>query len=403
MATTVPVLLPYDGKSLIQFNAFRIINNSKTVTPAQVISPPITITKGASGVNSTIHPSATTATPNILPTDSRIRGGAGSLTNIGSGFYAAVLITEAGATASDGWSIIFESDAEAVEVCVREAPGTKIRARIENQYWLSANDFDASGDGTTSTYVKFDFGTGNGKSRRWEICFSAPTQIRGINAGLSSGSTPSNNPFRCWTPATSLSTRLMVWGDDLAMGMGASSIRNGFAYQVGEALGSLSPPASGVLGQGHLTTSAGGLAAGDRIVDIERFPTLDIILDTFGMNDRGQNITDLQNAVTQHTAGIRAAMPNAFIFKMPMSMPGLALPTDRLTAIQNGFNNAADPNRMAFFDPSSTPSSGNFFFSSTNTSLYFNSNGYHLNDRGHAYLARRISQLVLRSLRVWAS
>jgi lysophospholipase L1-like esterase len=329
-------------------------------------------------------------------------GSAGSLTNFGNGFYGPIYITEAGATATDGWSLIFETDAEAVDVCIREAPGTKVRVRIESQYWVSLSDLDVSGDGSTSTYVKYDFGTGNGKPRRWEICFSGPTQIRGLNAGLSTGgSTISNNPFRCWSPATGLSTRLMVWGDDLAYGMGASSIRNGFAYLLGEALGSLTPTPSGVLGQGHLTTSAGGLAAGDRVVDVERFPTLDILVDTYGLYDRGQNITDLQNAVTQHTAGLRAALPNAFIFKMPMTMPGLSLPADRLNAIMNGFNNAADPDRMVFFDPSTTPTIGNVFFTSTNTTMYFNSNGIHLNDRGHAYLARRVSQLILRNLRTW--
>jgi hypothetical protein len=400
--TTVPVLLPYDGKSLLQFNAFRLVNNSKIASPAQLLSPSISVTKGTSSANSTVITTATTTTPSILPTDGRLRiGSAGSLTNLGSGYYGAVYITEAGATASDGWSIILETDAEAVEVCVKEAPGTKIRVRIENQFWVTLTDLDVSGDGTTNTYVKYDFGTGNGKPRRWEICFSGPTQIRGLNAGLSAGSTQSNNPFRSWSPATSLGTRLMVWGDDLAFGMGASSGRNSFTYLLGEALGSLSPVPSGVLGQGHLTTSAGGLAAGDRIVDVERFANNDIIVDTFGLNDRGQNVTDLQAAVTQHTAGLRAAMPNAFIFKLPMSMPGLTLPTDRLTAIMNGFNNSADPSRMVFIDPTTTPTTGNAFFGTTNTTMYFNSNGYHLNDRGHAYLARRVSQLILRSLRSW--
>src|SRR6201995_5314512 len=103
--TTVPVLLPYDGKSLLQFNAFRLINNSKLAQPARLLNPSITVTKETSNANSPVITTATTTTPSILPSDARLRiGGAGSLTNLGSGYYGAVFITEAGATASDGWS-----------------------------------------------------------------------------------------------------------------------------------------------------------------------------------------------------------------------------------------------------------------------------------------------------------
>lgn len=233
--------------------------------------------------------------------------------------------------------------------------------------------------------------------REIEIYCGASNQLRGVVVGHSAGTTAANNKYKLW-PSDNYPFRAMVLGDSYDASTGVTNLRDGWVYKMGEALGIPNVIASGVGGQGYLATSNNGaLTAIQRISDVSRLGTMDLVVIAYGINDYQANTAALQDAASAYISAVMAAQPTAFIVVFgPWTAPGKISSAAIENAIQAGYSAVADPRRMAFV---STVAAGWQDTSGGNSTLYISGDNVHPNSAGHAYLGARAAGAIRTALR----
>lgn len=385
--------------------AIRLMTSAKTARPASIMETPPEITVGAFHANSTLVPSVTVAGPSFLGSypvlmqrGNNVVSGSNMQPHDGN-WFAPHYIGEPTAPTGNGWGIHFETDAPAVEVCLRNNLGTKIRFRIDG-VWATEGDIDCSeagNDGSGAFYVKCSLGSVV-KSRRWQIYFSATTEYRGIVVGVPEGSEQLS--FQIWTTYYDYGyPKIVIAGDENVLGVGTSTTRSGFGYQLAELLGGNNCICVGIEGQGYVAASASNLSAPDTLLDITRyghsndyFLLAGVVL-TFGMHDMFEDSANLAKKVALVTSTVRDMQPEAFVFAMPILSPLAPNAQRYIDIMEAAFIANADNSRMWFFDPIE-----NRFFGPNRSGDYFQDNDIHLNDAGHHYVAQRLRALILRML-----
>ena len=378
--------------------AWKALVAAPDATSAVAGSPP-TMTLGTANANSTVLTDADVYSPPILPLDARIAGISGAMRLYSSGNYGPGYITETSAEGSPGWGFAFSTDAEAVDICFRDVTGTTFRVRYRVPggawQWASATDTTVSGSGSNFYYWKVDFGSST--LRDIEVYCGASNQIRGVCVGPSAGTTKALTKYKIWA-TTAYPTRAMVLGDSYTASVGATKIRNGWVYKMGELLGLPNIVASGAGGQGFLVGSNNGaLTAIQRIADASKFGTIDLVIAAYGINDYSQNPAAVQAAAQSYFSALMAAQPTAYIIGIgPWTAPSKICPQAIETAIQAGFSAVADARRMTYIP---TISVGWQDTSGLNSTLYMSGDNVHPNDAGHAYLGARAAGSVRTALR----
>lgn len=391
------------GGNVFAAKARRILAHAQRNIITPVTASPPTVTVGTANANSTINTNTDVYTPSILPNDTRLTPVSGLIPS-GSGNMTSVYIDEASAGSSGGWGVRFMTDAEAVDVCVRDIASLRIRVRIDGEWHSAGDQTVGTSGGSNFYYVKFDKTTA--APRVWEFFFNSGAQIRGFNAGKSAGTTLANNPHRIWKSQNSDDPKVMVFGDSYVYGVGAENVRDGFPYVLGDRLGITGIVASGAGGQGYVATSNNSAyTAIQRIADVDRFGELDLILICLGINDYNKNAAAVQAAATAFISGVRARQSKAIIgVANAWTGAGKIVPGAIFTAIADGYNAAKDAG-MFFIDTSAVPAY--LDASGGNSALYGlaaeSPNYGHVNTAGHSYLGNRLFGDVVKNLQAMAN
>lgn len=381
-AGSKPPGVPGDGKQALR----AILLNA--VQTGVMASPP-TVTMGANNANSTVLTDQDVYTLQTLPTSAAISPISGKIKQGSSNNYLGSYITETFAEAVNGWGFGFSTDGEAIDLCYRDVANAAFMFRVRepggNWQWVSTTQTAVGASGANFKFLKLDFGSS--KARDIEVYCHASNQIRGIVVGPSAGTTRALNKYRIWATAA-YAIKAMVIGDSYTAGSGASQIRDGFAYVMGDTLGIPNIVASGVGGQGYIANSNNGAQPFiSRVADVSTFGALDWVDIALGINDYAKPAGELTAAVTTALQAIKEAQPAALVtVSGPWTAPGKIAPATVENAIKAGFDAVADPARWAWIP---TVADNWQDTSGGNSTLYMSGDNTHPNTAGHGYLGRR--------------
>ena len=249
------------------------------------------------------------------------------------------------------------------------------------------------------SYVTLDF-TAGGRKLRHVIIESYQVVY---------GSLMSVGPTATLQKPGGAARKMSVMADSFGVG-NATTILNCFPQYLGDLLGIPNVQNNGVPATGYLANNGGAnLTVRQRIVpDVVPFAP-DLLLITTGFNDGTSNtaaLQALQNEVvlTLQTIRQQPALANIPIIVCPFGgnhTNTVTYPTE--AAIQTGVTRAADP--LVYFIPTVNGPNGPWMTGTGNTSapagngncdIYISSDGTHPNDAGHAYLAGRMADEIMR-------
>jgi hypothetical protein len=330
--------------------AQRLLTLSANTPYGGVMASPPTITVGASDANSAVVTNAGVFAPTVRPNSANVTPiSGGGITNSSNNYFAAYINDNAASHlgASNGWGIAFVIPVGATQfdVCTRNlATSSNWNVRINNQ-WVSATDLTSGTvrDGAHYYYTKFSPVVAGDLV---EVFFGAGAQIAGFNFGT--GTTTSIQP----TPATYTNQpNILSYGDSYIYGSGPTTIYGSWSRLWAAQMGVANIINSGVGGTGFIATNGGAAKKFiDRIADVTRIFSPDVVLVPGSLNDNGQSTSTLQTAVTTFFQSLGAAVPNALIVCYGIEHSPANNPSSSYdAALSDGFAAAGLGRRGKFF------------------------------------------------------
>lgn len=313
---------------------------------------------------------------------------------------------DAGLSSIAGMAIRFATDAEAFDIQLRNTNGYAFQVMVNGE-WVRQAHYQQWGGGEfdSQSWIlwKVDFGAGNSAFRIIDVFFNEyGNELGGINVGASAGVTAAANPYRLWKAGISHEPNIAVWGDSWVDATNMGHPREGFAYRIGEFLGTNRVTAFGVGGSGYV--KAFGSPARkfrDRVSDIELMGDLDlIVIGPTGLNDHDITPSSLKAEVTLFAEEVIRRQPNALISVFGPQTSATLKPSLAVhDAIRDGWLAARGWNssNMTFVE---TFRPRNWFDSATDTgnfsqSMYSSGDNTHPNARGHIYTAKRVADELI--------
>jgi lysophospholipase L1-like esterase len=274
----------------------------------------------------------------------------------------------------------------------------RFRVIVDGQYVSLAETTPASVNNTS--YVVLDFTAAGGRKIR---------RVAIESYQIIYGSVMTVGPTATMQKPGGVARKMCVISDSWGVG-NASTILNCFPQVLGDYLGIANVENNGVPATGYLANNGGAnLTARQRIVpDVVPFAP-DILLITMGFNDATSNTTALQAlqnevALTLQTIRQQPVLANIAIIVCPFGgnhSNVVSYPTE--AAIQAGVTASGSP--FTYFIPTVNGPNGAWMTGTGNTSapagngncdIYISSDGTHPNDAGHAYLASRLYDEIMR-------
>lgn len=234
---------------------------------------------------------------------------------------------------------------------------------------------------------------------RVEICSSAAIQVGDVVIGVLDS---------IWAPAASSSIRAIIFGDSWTEGFLMPQQYTGYAHQLGYMMGWDDLWVSGVGGTGYLKKVAGTtITWRERIGDITANAP-DVVLILGSINDTIGSVFTAAQVQTEATAfyqQLTAALPNTpiFVAGVQITQPNRAassalntLATDQNNAIKAAVTGLAnvyfiDIVAESWFTGSGTSAAT---LSDGNADRFLLSDGTHLTQVGHDYLAQRMASAI---------
>lgn len=338
-------------------SAARIVSAANAYVPPTTLGTAPSLTVGAAfGASMVPGVSNTADNPTVVFNDARlaITGPIRMVTpgTLAAGFVGAWCSASSGVleTGGDGWGVRFQTNSRYVELSsVFDNTGTAENVRLMiNGQWAQTSDYTlfTSAD-FNPHYALFDLGTT--AARTIEMFFGGNSVPVGFNFAVGStlalpAATP-NNPTAAY------------WGDSYVGGNtpGLLNVRDTMAQALGQIMGVVDIVPEGIGGQGYVT-QVGGLTIGSRMVSDPQFITApDIVYAHGSINDRAQNVTAVQNAITAGLVGLQAAFPTPWIvFFSGFTAVNAVVSTPNFVANYTGAILAADK-RTLVIDTSSYP------------------------------------------------
>lgn len=272
-----------------------------------------TVTVGASDANSTVATGRDVYTPSTLPDSANITRVSGNNPISSSGNWNLRYInTDAGSTlgAGNGWGFRFTLPATATmfDVCFRNlSVVSTFRVRI-NGLWTQTADYTTAPttDGAHFYYTKF---SGLSPGDLVEVYCAAGAQLRGFNVGTGAAAALTPIPAPEADPIN-----VVAFGDSYIYGSGPTTCRGSWAHRFAEGFGIPNLVASGVGATGLIANNGGSSKTFvNRVADLTRVNTPDLILIPGSLNDNGQGAAAVQAAVPTFLAAVASAAPNALI------------------------------------------------------------------------------------------
>jgi lysophospholipase L1-like esterase len=274
----------------------------------------------------------------------------------------------------------------------------RFRVIVDGQYASLAETTPASVSNTS--YVVLDFTAAGGRKVRRVIIESYQ---------ISYGSIMSVGPTATMQKPGGAVKKMCVVADSWGVGT-ASTILNCFPQYLGDLLGIANVENNGVPATGYLANNGGAnLTARQRIVpDVVPFAP-DLLLITMGFNDATSNTTALQALQTEVTLTLQTVRQQPVLANIPIIVcpfggnhfNTITFPTE--AAIQAGVTASGSP--FTYFIPTVNGPNGPWMTGTGNTSapagngncdIYISSDGTHPNDAGHAFLASRLCDEIMR-------
>ena len=340
---------------------------------------PATVTVGASDANSTVATGRSVYTPATLPDSADITRVSGNNPVSASGNWTQRYInTDAGSSLGpsrgNGWRFTLPATATMFDVCCRNlSSDSTFRVRI-NGLWVQTADFTTAPttDGGHFYYTKF---SGLSPGDLVELYVGAGAQIRGFNVGTGAAAALTPLPAPEADPIN-----VLVYGDSYPYGSGPASCRGAWPHKLAERWGIPNLVNSGAPATGLIANKGGASKTFiNRIADVTRVYTPDIILVPGSLNDNGQGASNVQTAATTFLTALGAAAPNALIAwfgieHSPSNNPSSAYDA----AVAAGFAAAGLGGRAKFF-----PTLDGTYQDSADSSLYA-ADTTHMSDAGTA-------------------
>jgi len=294
----------------------------------------------------------------------------------------------------------WETNVDAIRVefgfFVNSTTGSLFRIIVDGQYTkLPTTSFSAAGNG----FVTLDFTAVGGRKPRNIIIEAMKECSFGQTVAVSSTETVQK--------PGGAARKMYVLADSFGVG-NATMVFNCFPGYLGDLLGIRNVWNGGVPGTGWVADASGtALKARDRIQDVVDCAP-DLLLITMGYNDTALGtMTALQAevALTLRTIRSRSVLSDTLIILCPFGGNHIAatqsIPVEN--AIQAAAASLGDPG--IYFIPSTGGPNGPWFTGTGctatpngtgNCDIYISSDNTHPNDAGHAYLAGRLADEIMR-------
>lgn len=356
-----------------------------------VMSSPPTITVGAAGANSTVVTGRTPSAPSILPGNAALTTISGTIFNNSNNWGGGYVTFNAAGTqfvGTNGWGQRFKAPQAVMDVSLRDLANTAFNVRVTDAAnprgrFISATNITLpTSTGSNFYYGKLDFGTVD-PDRVVEFFFSGGTQIRGYNVGDGSA-TPGAVILNAEADPFLLTTGL----DSYSAGVGPVGVRDGYTYKLANKLGVRSPVGSGRGSTGYIADASGAaLKWRDRLSDLTRVNTPQMLIVMGSLNDNGQNVAALQAEVTAFWIAVRDLLPDALLVCIgPQHTPNVNPSQAYDDAVADGFAAANNSPRMKYFQKAE-------YWDQANAAKY--ADGTHWNDAGtDAFVAAFLPDLT---------
>lgn len=378
MKTSTRLLLTLnEGVGVYHALARRLLALKASTPYGGLMGSPPTVTVGAAGANSTVATSRTTSSPATLPSSANLTLVSGNNAVDSFGNYTLRYVnTDTGSTLGPsrgyGFRMTVPPGADQFDVCMRDlSSDPNFRVRI-NGLWVQTADFTPGPTSTGSNryYTKF---APVSPGDLIEVYLAAGAQINGFNFG--NGGSAAIQPIAA--PEAD-PINVTAFGDSYVYGSGPAGVRGSWPHKFAEAFGIPNLVASGLPSTG-LIANAGGASKTfiNRVADLTRVNTPQLILIPGSLNDNGQGASNVQAAATAFLVAVGAAAPNALIAwfgieHSPSNNPSSAYDA----AVAAGFAAAGLGSRAKFF-----PTLDGSYQDTATSSLYAGDN-VHPSDAG---------------------
>lgn len=392
-------------KDSLRYKADRILRLAQQGGKLTDMSAPPTITLSAGNVATTLTGSVQQIlTPNSVFTEGVIKSAPGvqrvgwsHFTNGAQDlYYPAAVEGTSGARRGGMIGYVFATDAPVIELLVLGGSSNSNEYRL----WLNDKPVTAAVQTITADSTFRRLKIDNGSVPIGKITFETGFYISlcGVALGVN---------YSVW-PARTEGPRLMIVGDSIALGTGATKLGGGFAYQVGQRLGVADTWVNAESGLGYRKTgqqsakSALQKLSGDVATYLP-----DWVVVALGINDYDLSAAQVEADATAYLAALLAALPNAGVTVIgPWTAPASLVPDPIHAAVASAVaaqSQALADKRLHYADTKAgqwqwgtgkvTATSG-----TGNSNLYVSADGIHPTQAGHDYLGLRVAHAVVRHL-----
>lgn len=360
-----------------------------------------TVTLGAGNAATTLSGTVQhILTPNPVFTEGAIKSAVGTsrvgwsyFTNGAQDlYYPAAVEGTAGAKRGGMIGYVFATDAPAIELLVLAGSTNSNEYRL----WLNDKPVTATVQTITADSTFRRLKIDNGSVPIGKITFETGFYVSFCGVALGGN-------YSVWS-ARSDSPRLMVVGDSITVGTGATKLGGGFAHQAGQRLGIADTWVNGESGMGYRkagqqsTRTALQKLPGDVVAYAP-----DWVVVCLGINDFDLTALQVQADAAAYLAALLAALPYAGVTVLgPWTAPAMTVPVPIFTAIASAVaaqTEAVAARRIRYVDTRA----GNWQWGlgkttatsePGNSNLYISADGVHPAQAGHDYLGARVANAV---------
>jgi len=392
-------------KDTLRYKADRFLRHARSGGGlTDMVSPPA-ISLSAGNIATTLTGTVQEIlTPNPIFTQGVIKSVAGiqrvgwsHFTNGAQDLYYPAAVEGAGGVKRGGMiGYVFATDAPVIELLVLATSTNSNEYRL----WINDRPVTAAVQTITADSLFRRLKIDNGGAPIGKILLETGFYIAfcGVALGVN---------YSIW-PVESDSPRLIVAGDSLAVGTGATKLGGGFAYQLGQRLG---VPDTWVIGESGLGYSKAGQQSGKAAIaklagDVLAYAPDWLVL-SLGINDGDLNAGQVEADATAYLKALLAGLPNCGVTVLaPWTGPAMAVPAPIYAAVSAAVaaqTEAVETKRLRYVDTRaeqwqwgsgrSTAQSG-----AGNSNIYISADGVHPTQAGHDYLGMRAAHAVMRHL-----